>query len=85
MPPQFPGVQPQPFGNDDRLWIPLLHIKSQVDQYRTIFLQDLESLQPANEPPKLRGFQMSCVFLGVARFVDQVQGNLSEIIPVYPG
>jgi hypothetical protein len=58
MPFQLPRIQAQPFRNHYRLWMPLLEVEGQLDQYITVLLQDFKPLESTNQPPELSWLKM---------------------------
>jgi hypothetical protein len=51
MPLQFASILAQSLGNYQRLRVPAPDVKDPFDQYRTVCLQDLKSLEPTKQLP----------------------------------
>jgi len=51
MPFNVSSAEAQLFGNDQRLRIPLLNVKRQIDEDRAVGLEDLKALQAADQLP----------------------------------
>jgi len=87
MPLQLPSIQAQSFCSDQRLWIPLLDVKSQIDQALRYLSPKLQ-VPPAHQSVSRSAMVADSQYQqrpGLAGFVDKIQSNLSDVVPVYPG
>src|ERR1035441_9705405 len=87
MPFDLSGIETELFRHDKSFWIPLLYVCRELDEDVAVVLDHFEAFETSKESPNSGRIQSKAVVLrpGLARFLDDIQGNRCDCVPVDPG